>query len=67
MPKYYLQSGRVRLIFDAADAEQAAVKALQWTCDKQKRLSHAATYKTFTTKIVMSSMIFRVPTKSLAV
>ena len=38
MPKYYLQSGRVRLIFDATDAEQAAVKAFQWTCDKQAEI-----------------------------
>jgi hypothetical protein len=42
MPKYYLQSGRVRLIFDAADAEQAAVKAFQWTCDKQAEIEAAS-------------------------
>jgi hypothetical protein len=35
MPKFYVESGPVRLIFDAATAEQAAVMAFQWTCDKQ--------------------------------
>jgi hypothetical protein len=35
MPKFYVESGPIRLIFDAADAEQAAVMAFQWTCDKQ--------------------------------
>jgi hypothetical protein len=35
MPKYYVESGKVRLILDAQTAEQAAVKALQWSCDRQ--------------------------------
>ena len=35
MPKFYVESGPVRLIFDAATAEQAAVMAFQWSCDKQ--------------------------------
>jgi hypothetical protein len=38
MPKFYVQSGPVRLIFDAADAEQAAVMAFQWTCDQQAEI-----------------------------
>jgi len=41
MPKYYVQSGPVRLIFDAANAEQAAVMAFQWTCDKQAEIQAA--------------------------
>ena len=35
MPKFYVESGPIRLIFDAPTAEQAAVMAFQWTCDKQ--------------------------------
>ena len=35
MPKFYVESGPIRLIFDASTAEQAAVMAFQWTCDKQ--------------------------------
>jgi hypothetical protein len=42
MPKFYVQSGSVRLIFDAADAEQAAVMAFQWTCDKQAEIEAAS-------------------------
>jgi len=42
MPKFYIQSGPVRLIFDAADAEQAAVMAFQWTCDKQAEIEAAS-------------------------
>ncbi len=38
MPKFYVQSGPVRLIFDAANAEQAAVMAFQWTCDRQAEI-----------------------------
>ena len=41
MAKYYVQSGTVQLIFDAADAEQAAVMAFQWTCDKQAEIEAA--------------------------
>jgi len=35
MAKYYVESGGVRLIFDAPGAIEAAVSAFQWTCDKQ--------------------------------
>ena len=35
MAKYYVQSGPVRLIFTADTAEQAAIDAFQWTCDRQ--------------------------------
>ena len=38
MPKFYVQSGPVRLIFDATNAEQAAVMAFQWTCDRQAEI-----------------------------
>jgi hypothetical protein len=38
MPKFYIQSGPVGLIFDAVDAEQAAVMAFQWTCDRQAEI-----------------------------
>ena len=35
MAKYYVQSGHVKLILDAADARQAAIDTFQWSCDKQ--------------------------------
>ena len=35
MPKFYVESGPIRLILDAATGEQAAVMAFQWSCDKQ--------------------------------
>jgi hypothetical protein len=35
MAKYYVESGQVRVVFDADNALGAAVKAFQWTCDKQ--------------------------------
>jgi hypothetical protein len=35
MAKYYVQSGQVRLVLDAENATEAAVKAFQWTCDRQ--------------------------------
>jgi hypothetical protein len=35
MPKFYVESGPVRLIFDAPTAQQAGVMAFQWSCDKQ--------------------------------
>ena len=38
MPKFYVQSGPVRLIFDATNAEQAAGMAFQWTCDRQAEI-----------------------------
>ena len=34
MPKYYVQSGTVRAVVDAADAEEAAITAVQWSCDQ---------------------------------
>ena len=42
MPKFYIESGPVRLIFDAANAVQAAVKAFQWTCDRQAEIEAAS-------------------------
>jgi hypothetical protein len=42
VPKFYVESGPVRLIFDAATAEQAAVMAFQWTCDKQADIESAS-------------------------
>lgn len=38
MAKYYVQSGRVRLVFDADNSLEAAVKAFQWTCDRQAEI-----------------------------
>ena len=35
MAKYYIESGQVRVVFDAESVTEAAVKAFQWTCDKQ--------------------------------
>jgi hypothetical protein len=35
MAKYYVESGQVRLIFDADNATEAAVRAFQWSSDKQ--------------------------------
>jgi hypothetical protein len=35
MAKYYVESGQVRVVFDAADATEAAVRMFQWSCDKQ--------------------------------
>ena len=42
MPKFYVESGPIQLIFDAATAEQAAVMAFQWTCDKQAEIEAAS-------------------------
>jgi len=38
VPKFYVESGPIHLILDAATAEKAAVKAFQWTCDKQTEI-----------------------------
>jgi len=38
VPKFYVQSGPVRLILDAETAQDAAVLAFQWTCDKQAEI-----------------------------
>ena len=35
MPKFYVQSGQVQVILDAQDAEQAALTAFQWWCERQ--------------------------------
>ena len=35
MAKYYVQSGWVRLILDARSPKDAAVKAIQWSHDRQ--------------------------------
>jgi len=36
--KFYVQSGPVRLILDAETAQDAAVLAFQWTCDRQAKI-----------------------------
>lgn len=35
MPKFYVESGPLRLVFEADDAERAAMKAIQWNCDRR--------------------------------
>jgi hypothetical protein len=35
MPTFYVQSGRVQVILDTHDAEQAAITAFQWWCERQ--------------------------------
>ena len=35
MPKFYVESGLARCVIDAIDAEDAAVKAFQWSCDSR--------------------------------
>ncbi len=35
MAKYYVQSGDVKLVFQARTARQAAIAAFQWSCDRQ--------------------------------
>ena len=35
MAKYYVKSGQVRMVFDAENPTEAAVRAFQWSCDKQ--------------------------------
>ena len=35
MAKYYVESGQVRVVFDAETATEAAVRVFQWSCDKQ--------------------------------
>jgi hypothetical protein len=42
VPKFYVESGPVRLIFDAVNAQQAAVMTFQWTCDKQVEIEATA-------------------------
>jgi len=38
MPKFYVQSGRVRLVLEAESPQAAAVKAFEWTCEKQAEI-----------------------------
>jgi len=38
MPKYYVESGRVRLVLDAKTAEHAAVRAFQWSSDRRAEI-----------------------------
>jgi hypothetical protein len=38
MAKFYVESGPVQLTFDAPNAQAAAVKAFQWSCDKQAEI-----------------------------
>lgn len=39
MAKYYVQSGPIRLVLDAQNELEAAIKAFQWTCDKQATIN----------------------------
>jgi len=47
MPKYYVQSGWVRLVLDAKNAEQAAFKAFQRCQERQAEIYAAAAPGTF--------------------
>jgi hypothetical protein len=38
MPKFYVESGPARCVIDATDAEDAAIKAFQWSCDSLERV-----------------------------
>lgn len=42
MPKFYVESGPVKLVLGAENAHEAAVKAFQWSCDKQATLDYAS-------------------------
>jgi hypothetical protein len=42
MPKFYVQSGRVQVILDTHNAEQAAITAFQWWCERQTEAMFAA-------------------------
>lgn len=35
MPKFYVESGPARCVIDARDAQDAALKAFQWSCDRR--------------------------------
>ncbi len=41
MAKFYIQSGPVRLVLDAECQLEAAIKAFQWTCDRQATINIA--------------------------
>ena len=38
MAKYYVQSGWVRLVLDVRTPRDAALKAIQWSCDRQAEI-----------------------------
>ena len=38
MPKFYVESGPVELVLQAKNARQAAIKAFQWSCDRQSSI-----------------------------
>ena len=42
MGKFYVESGPVQLVFSAESPMDAAVKAFQWTCERQAEI-HAET------------------------
>jgi hypothetical protein len=42
MAKFYVQSGPVRLVLQARSAHHAAIRAFQWSCEKQNMI-HAST------------------------
>lgn len=42
MAKYYVESGPVRLVMSAQDELHAAVRAFQWTCDRQAEIDAAS-------------------------
>ena len=35
MPKFYVESGPARCVIDASDAQDAAIKTFQWSCDSR--------------------------------
>lgn len=35
MPKFYVESGPARCVIDASNAQDAAIKAFQWSCDSR--------------------------------
>lgn len=38
MPKYYVQSGPVRLVLQARSPQHAAIRVFQWSCQKQNTI-----------------------------
>ena len=41
MAKYYVTSGVVELVLQAGNSREAAVKAFQWSCDRQASIETA--------------------------
>ena len=35
MPKFYVESGSARCVIDASNAQDAAIRAFQWSCDSR--------------------------------